>query len=569
MEINGVAVMRRRNDSSLNATQILKVANIDKGKRTKILEKEIQTGQHEKVQGGYGKYQGTWIPHERARQVCRQYGVEEALEPLLTYDMGQDGGVAGRGDINTPTKEQAMAAQRKRNYMPNPSVDARSNSQNGGLFFSSISPMASTAVAAISKAKMDSPGPRHRNGPSRGTSFNRQSSMQNADDFLPNSQQSVDSAYSTQSNAQKRSAEDTVSPRKRQRLHITPASSFGHAQAHMQMNADNFPGSPTEPNESFIYSQAGINAHEPLNDGLTPLPPLPFENSVEAENKRSMLMDLFMGSDTNDTSKHAILQTMTPMELDMPIDAPHCHTALHWAAALSRIPLVKALLEAGASPYRVNTKGETPLARACAVTNSHDFNTFPDLLDLLGNTLEVVDPSGRTVLHHIAITSAIQGRHAASKYYLESLLEWIVRQGGNSQDRGVNGNDGYSSSPPNRLDLARFMSEIVDAQDYKGDTALNIAARLGNRSIAHQLKEVGAKAYIVNNNALKASDFLNDLDTAEPVPNGEVGRMDEDRIVSTSQRTKESSDDIVSCKSGECQFRLIPKLTSQQPSPIY
>jgi hypothetical protein len=52
--------MRRKADSYLNATQILKLANVDKGKRTKILEKEILNGVFEKVQGGYGKYQGTW-----------------------------------------------------------------------------------------------------------------------------------------------------------------------------------------------------------------------------------------------------------------------------------------------------------------------------------------------------------------------------------------------------------------------------------------------------------------------------------------------------------------------------
>jgi len=38
----------------------LKVAGVDKGRRTKILEKEILPGKHEIVQGGYGKYQGTW-----------------------------------------------------------------------------------------------------------------------------------------------------------------------------------------------------------------------------------------------------------------------------------------------------------------------------------------------------------------------------------------------------------------------------------------------------------------------------------------------------------------------------
>jgi transcription factor MBP1 len=55
----GVAVMRRRSDGWLNATQILKVAGFDKPQRTRVLEREVQKGEHEKVQGGYGKYQGT------------------------------------------------------------------------------------------------------------------------------------------------------------------------------------------------------------------------------------------------------------------------------------------------------------------------------------------------------------------------------------------------------------------------------------------------------------------------------------------------------------------------------
>lgn len=51
--------MRRRADGWLNATQILKVAGFDKPQRTRVLEREVQKGLHEKVQGGYGKYQGT------------------------------------------------------------------------------------------------------------------------------------------------------------------------------------------------------------------------------------------------------------------------------------------------------------------------------------------------------------------------------------------------------------------------------------------------------------------------------------------------------------------------------
>jgi regulatory protein SWI6 len=50
--IRGISVMRRTADSWVNATQILKVAGIPKSSRTKILDKEIAAGIHEKVQGG-------------------------------------------------------------------------------------------------------------------------------------------------------------------------------------------------------------------------------------------------------------------------------------------------------------------------------------------------------------------------------------------------------------------------------------------------------------------------------------------------------------------------------------
>ncbi|KAF9247135.1 hypothetical protein BU15DRAFT_84685 [Melanogaster broomeanus] len=85
MMCKGIAVMRRRSDSWLNATQILKVAGFDKPQRTRVLEREVQKGEHEKVQGGYGKYQGTWIPLERGLALAKQYNCEGALRPIIEY----------------------------------------------------------------------------------------------------------------------------------------------------------------------------------------------------------------------------------------------------------------------------------------------------------------------------------------------------------------------------------------------------------------------------------------------------------------------------------------------------
>jgi hypothetical protein len=60
--IRGISVMRRTSDSWVNATQILKVAGIHKSARTKILEKEVLTGVHEKVQGGCESFFNTVPP---------------------------------------------------------------------------------------------------------------------------------------------------------------------------------------------------------------------------------------------------------------------------------------------------------------------------------------------------------------------------------------------------------------------------------------------------------------------------------------------------------------------------
>lgn len=56
-------VMRRRQDNWINATHILKVAEQQKASRTRILEREVQKDVHEKIQGGYGKFQGL-MPRE-------------------------------------------------------------------------------------------------------------------------------------------------------------------------------------------------------------------------------------------------------------------------------------------------------------------------------------------------------------------------------------------------------------------------------------------------------------------------------------------------------------------------
>ncbi|KAF1939814.1 apses transcription factor-like protein [Clathrospora elynae] len=506
MEVNRVAVMRRRSDGWLNATQILKVAGVDKGKRTKVLEKEILTGEHEKVQGGYGKYQGTWINYRRGREFCRQYGVEDILRPLLDYDISVDGNQSQ--GIETPTKEQAMAANRKRFYTQ--SMDGRSTSQSvGGTFFSNISSTATSALAAMNKvARLNSPAPRPASSSQGRRSMARpsQGPIASQESFRTSSQQSmasersfgganghIDSAYGT-------GMEDPQEP-PRKRMRPSQEDSFSQSNGADASMRDL--GSPTEPSESFYQHQTGHRISLPDGDVPAAQLPLPHPDTKHNEEKQAMLTDLFADQTRTDFTNHPAILHLSGVDLDMPIDNTS-NTALHWAATLARVSLMRLLVSKGANMYRGNASGQTPLMSAVSVNNSLDHSCFPETLEILAPLIELRDSQGRTILHHIAVTCAIKGRAASSKYYLEALLEYLVRSNiGAGQITSFH----ESSNHPKPIGLMRFMQEMVNARDKAGNTALNLAARIGNRNIISQLMEVQADPTIPNYKGTRPVDF--------------------------------------------------------------
>lgn len=560
MEVNSIAVMRRRKDSWLNATQILKVAGIEKGKRTKVLEKEILSGEHEKVQGGYGRYQGTWISFPRGVEFARQYGVEELLKPLFEYDMGQDGmTMPGQGTLDTPTKEQAMAAQRKRNLMNGASENQFPAKSPNGTFFKNISKSAANAVNAISKARFDSPNSR----PASVSRPMKRPSQQGASQdsaYAGSSQQSMQSLHSENSfvasqldpalrtnNASYYIPQDPQAngdaegpPRKRVR-HSQGQDPFAYGvDGDYDTSMQDL--TPTEVNESFAYQQAASQNN--LDYTITGLSPLPQPTSNSAAEKQQMLTSLFLDPTQQDFSTHPALIHLSGEDLDIPID-PTSHTALHWAATLARTSLLRALISKGASIYRLNGGGETALIRAALTTNNLDQGSFPELLELLGPTIEIRDCRGRTVLHHIAVSSAVKGRSSACRYYLESLLEFVVRQGSAPNSQQTSFLEAATVAPSKSIGLARFMAEIVNAEDMSGDTALNLAARIGNKSITQQLLEVGANPTIPNRSGLKAVDFGigGDPELLEIQSNSQAMRLDKHPV----SKVAESSQELMTC----------------------
>ncbi|KAG2734421.1 hypothetical protein G9P44_002427 [Scheffersomyces stipitis] len=80
----GVLVSRREDTNFVNGTKLLNVIGMTRGKRDGILKTE-KTRNVVKV--GSMNLKGVWIPFDRAFEIARNEGVDEALHPLFVKDI--------------------------------------------------------------------------------------------------------------------------------------------------------------------------------------------------------------------------------------------------------------------------------------------------------------------------------------------------------------------------------------------------------------------------------------------------------------------------------------------------
>ncbi|ODV91788.1 hypothetical protein CANCADRAFT_30114 [Tortispora caseinolytica NRRL Y-17796] len=475
MTIDGVPVMRRLKDSWFNVTQILKVAGVERGRRMRILERDVVLGEHEKVQGGHGRYQGTWIPIDRARSICSDFSILDFMNPLLNANP----------ELKYPTREELSIGSITRRERRPSSSKSTNKSNPGSLFNSPLSDinlhsptngsLLKTPLSASASAALAALGKSHQTPPNY-VSPNTNTPRYNADGLAAPSS----SVMTMSSQQQQQAAAHSLLPS----VSLQPATPFQHASSELKSPLSNGtePPKKRQKNDDEVVLDLPHRALEPLS----------LEGTSNFEQSKELLTDIFL--DNNAASLKDVLKASqnTTVHFDVPIDDLG-HTALHWAAALGRESLVRELIANGANSCRGNYAGETPLMRAVLVTNNFDLSIFPQMLNHLAQSLIITDKSGRTVLHHIALTAGIKGRSTASRYYLESLFEWLVKHG--------------ASGPAKGLNLGRFVNLVCNAKDRNGDTALNIASRVGNKSIVHQLLEVGADPHIPNRAGIRATDF--------------------------------------------------------------
>ena len=201
------------------------------------------------------------------------------------------------------------------------------------------------------------------------------------------------------------------------------------------------------------------------------------------------LLDYFMLQDSPlDSLPHAP-QPPEGVDLNRPIDEKG-HTALHWAAAMGDMEIVKDLIRRGVSIDVPSKNGETPLMRAVMFTNSSDRQNMDRLAGLLIKTVAATEWFGSTVFHHISNTTQRKSKYPCARYYMDTLLNKMSEL--------------YSPAQ---------IEEIINMRDNNGDTAGTIAARFGARKCVRSLLGRNADMSIINNVGENAEQFIVQLNS--------------------------------------------------------
>lgn len=198
------------------------------------------------------------------------------------------------------------------------------------------------------------------------------------------------------------------------------------------------------------------------------------------------LLDYFMLLESEDRFP-APPEPPANVNLDRPIDEKG-HSAMHWAAAMGDVDVVKELIGRGARIDCLSNNLETPLMRAVMFTNNFDKSTMPSTVKFFQQTVVRTDWFGSTVFHHIAATTSSTNKYVCARYYLDCIINklsetWIPDE----------------------------VTRLLNIQDKNGDTAIMIAARNGARKCVRSLLGRNVAVDIPNNKGETADDLIREL----------------------------------------------------------
>ncbi|KAJ3130535.1 transcriptional regulator swi6 [Nowakowskiella sp. JEL0407] len=99
--------------------------------------------------------------------------------------------------------------------------------------------------------------------------------------------------------------------------------------------------------------------------------------------------------------------------------------AIHWAARSAKTRVLRLLLAKGAYARLPKFSGQTALITAVREPNGYICLNFNETVNLLSPILLYVDEHGRTLLHHIALTTDNAASIDSAMYYTTVVLNFV------------------------------------------------------------------------------------------------------------------------------------------------
>lgn len=477
--------MRRCNDNWVNATQILKLCDFPKAKRTKILEKGVQTGEHQKVQGGYGRFQGTWIPLESARNLAREFGIGADLVPVLYIDVDDPNLVipkklkpAANSTFTkggTPVKRKYLKKTREAPKKPRieelPALPVYVSDYLGALACSNIPNLQDENGVAMHMQRMPF-------SEARGSNIHDYSQMSGINDHI-----SADSSFRSYVNYLVQagpgySGSQQMLQQRQQSLHLQnqhanapcSVSLMEHLGQQATLYQSNLKSALSHATNETNWSQEDHN-----RDSDTSISSADVKNAMEYLELSPAAQMLRYFSEDNLPIPHFIYDPTPEFDLNDAID-DEGHTTLHWAASIGNLNLVLLVLSKGANPLVASNYGMNPLSKCITFNNCYDLDNFSSVLDALESCLIHTDVNGRTPLHYVCQFSKVRSKLPSLLHYTESMFKKIISIANRGSTSG--------------LDLFR---NVLNHQDINGDTCLHLAARSGCSEMLQVFLKHGAR----------------------------------------------------------------------------
>lgn len=487
-------IMRRCKDDWVNATQILKLCNFPKAKRTKILEKGVQQGQHEKVQGGYGRFQGTWIPLPDARRLADEYGITAEMVPVLYLDLDDPALIIPKKSKPPSGSSNKDGTPIKRKYAKKPKKETTPKKLK---FDSGLPPRAMFSL--------DYPPALSRNG-SQLSQVNpsMQLQQQMLAPHMPPTFQQLEFMSNGIMNGSQRLPVNGYQPYNQMPVPVQnylgmvpQAKLFGNFHGHMdevsqqliyQQHQKGNLSSTNDTNWSQEEHTRDSDTSLSSGDGKGGKVPLEGDGSYA-----SQLLRFF--NEESAPIPYFLYNPPAEFDINEAID-DEGHTTLHWAASVGNLSLVQLVLSKNANALTVSNYGLNPLSKCIAFTNCYDLRNFPMMIDVLEMCLINTDINGRTPLHYLCQYLKVESKLPALSYYLQVIVNKLTVM-----------------SNSNKSNASNLSKIVIDHQDVSGDSCLHIAARVGSTLFVKFLLSQGARDDLVNlnNETAKSIIMQNDL----------------------------------------------------------